>query len=167
MATFEFVFTLEHLLESFRRYRRVSRILRWYAHVRIFAVVLLVALAAMASYSAVLPSAVVFLVLALLLLFSRQLGEFVLRQQVRRSPFIDQRYVIHLRPDGVAIEGTLDSAKLAWAAFSQARAFPDGLLLFTGPKIFRWLPFAALVTGDASTANDIAFANIKDSAEAR
>ena len=86
-----------------------------------------------------------------------------LKRRLRASPFHNNSLVFLLFDAEIHVRGKNEEARLKWSAFSKARRFGDGLLLYQGPQFFNWLPDTAASSPEAiSAAQELAKAKIAD-----
>jgi hypothetical protein len=64
--------------------------------------------------------------------------------RLKGSPLENAIVRVWLRPDCLEFEGASTRARFPWDSFTAARFFEDGLLLFDGPRSYRWLPNTGL-----------------------
>ena len=89
------------------------------------------------------PIAVLTVVSVSALMFSSLLNRAVLRRRIRKTPTLNDDWVVRLSDDGMSSSGKRGEARLDWSGFSKARRFADGLMLFQGPNLFHWFPDSA------------------------
>lgn len=157
---FEFTFSEAILIEMFRRYRRCQKLRRYAAFLKVVLGFFLIALIAVCVLAKTYLGASVIAVFFALLVFAQRLDEWMIGRRFRKSPYRDERLKIQLSPEGFAVRGTITSAQLTWAAFTGARRFADGFLLYQGPGVFNWLPFGAIVEGTVDEAEALIRAHI-------
>src|SRR5262245_4161263 len=90
-------------------------------------------------------SAGVFLLLLLgaVSIFSVPLDRAVSRRRIRKIPTLNDDWILRLSDEGMSSSGKRGEGRLDWTAFSRARRFADGLLLFQWPHPFHWFPDSA------------------------
>ena len=140
----------DYFVTAHARYRRQ---LWWYHRLRssvvlVWVVVAWIALAAFiySSRGAVVdwpPIAVLTVVSVSALMSSSLLNRAVLRRRIRKTPTLNDDWVVRLSDDGMSSSGKRGEARLDWSGFSKARRFADGLMLFQGPNLFHWFPDSA------------------------
>ncbi|HEY2343942.1 MAG TPA: YcxB family protein [Chthoniobacteraceae bacterium] len=64
--------------------------------------------------------------------------------------------------DGVTIQSDKSASQISWDAYTSAQRLKDGFLLFQGPHLFNWLPFAAIVEGSVEDAESLLRDNVAD-----
>ena len=85
------------------------------------------------------------------------------RRRLRKSPFHNNSLTFLLSATELHVAGNNEDSHLKWTAYSKARRFSDGLLLYQGPYFFNWLPdSAASGAHSIDSAQELARANIKD-----
>ena len=162
MAQYRFVFDEAFLTQAVRRHRQLQRIRRGFSwFIAIFSIILGI--------------------LVILLLLQKQWGHgafylavivftygylwsnaWRLKRWLRKSPHLNDSLVITLTSDGVRIVGSKIDSTLKWSAFTQARVFCDGVLLYQGPGVFNWLPEVALSDGTLTEVESLIQANVED-----
>lgn len=155
------------LLTALSRHRRQ---LWWrgpYDGVRWSLAAVMVLLTAVAAYSGALIPSVVLGGFAGALLGAILLGDpidaWIVKNRLRKSPFHNNDLTFRLAPEEIHITGNNEDARLKWSAFSKARRFPDGLLLYQGPQFFNWLPDSAAIGADSiANARELARSKVKD-----
>jgi hypothetical protein len=169
MNTVEFRmrFTEEYLLESLARYRRQLWWRSQYGALRWALAVVLALLVALAFYHrALMPAYVLggFLGALLGMMFlGDPIDAWIARRRFRKSPFHNNDLIFRISQAELHVTGTNEDSHLKWSAYSKARRFSDGLLLFQGPHLFNWLPDSAAVDAiSIEQAQAIARAQVKD-----
>ncbi len=109
--------------------------------------------------------AVVVLLFVGLLLVGPRIDFWLMKRRLRMSPFYRQRLEVCLSPEGFSEVGKLSKTELAWAAFTGVVRVEDGFLIFSGPKVFHWLPDRALIEGDLSQAESLLREHIESQRE--
>lgn len=160
MVRFEFRFSDEFLREAFRRNRRSRAWDRWWAALKVFLALVLIAL----MIALVHVRAVVVILGGLLafLLLSFRIDEWWMTKRFRKSPYRDELVRISLSPEGFSAKQEKGEVTLDWSAFTRARRFSDGVLLFQGPGVFNWLPFKRMTSGKIEEVDELVGAKIKD-----
>ncbi len=102
----------------------------------------------------------VFLVVAIL--FSHRIDYWLAQRAFRRSPSCGKIVTLTVGPEGVHTVSNTHDAKVAWAAYTSASIFPDGMMLYQGPGVFQWLPDRLLVSGTRAGAESIVRTQIND-----
>ena len=123
---------------------------------RSVAVLLALALAAFALAFQVWWLAALFFATAVVIFPNHQFTSWSIKRRFRKSPHRNDDTLITLASEGLHGVATKGHSTLAWAAFTKARRFPDGFLLFQGPDVFNWLPDDALIDGSITTDADLA-----------
>lgn len=97
------------------------------------------------------------------ILLGDPIDAWLVKRRLRKSPFHNNDLSFRLSPEEIHITGNNEDARLKWSAFSKARRFRDGLLLYQGPQFFNWLPDSASVGQDSITnAQKLAQSKVKD-----
>lgn len=97
------------------------------------------------------------------ILLGDPIDAWILKRRLRKSPFHNNDLVFRLSSTEIHASGNNEDTHLKWAAFSKARRFSDGLLLYQGPQFFNWLPDEAAISPEAvSAAQDLARSFVKD-----
>jgi len=135
--------------EAFARYYSQLQIRKFFAAVKWIGIVVLSAAAAMAFIQQKWLGVAFLAAFIAVLLYSQRIDRFVRSRQLRRSPFINEDVDIILTDAGFEATSPSTSLRLAWSAFTSAVRFSDGWLLFSGPRLFRWLPDSSSITGSA------------------
>lgn len=162
VAVFEFEFNEAFFIEMFDRYRRTTGSPRLMLVLRVAFTPLLLGCAVLAAVKGRPVIALYVGVFGLVLLFSSKLDEWLLRRGFRKSPFRNEPMRVELADEGLHAAGNVSSASLKWPAFTCVRRFPDGFLLFHGPRLFRWLPMCYLKSGSVEEIDKLLRAKISD-----
>jgi hypothetical protein len=75
---------------------------------------------------------------------SNALQRWILKRRFRGNPDEGDTFVVVMDDEGYRVTSRLHDAKMAWAAFTAVKEFPDGVLLMQGKQLCRWVPFRAL-----------------------
>lgn len=151
-TVFEFVFGEEVFLENLARQRSLSK-WRWLSIVTKLAVgVGLALLIYRAIYDGFSPAIFLFGGLLALLLFSQKIDRWNSTRNLKRSPYYNEQLALRLFEDRIEITGAIADVSERWNAITRAVHFPDGLLLYQGPGIAKWLPFSTLTSGSEQSA---------------
>lgn len=147
-----FVFDGDYLVETLARFRSQHTFRRIWVWVRLpigllFAILGGAAMGLQLSFWA----PVFFAALALITLSTHRIDNIISRRRIKRSPHYLEELHITMSHEGYHVTSRLQDARIGWAAFSHAAPFPDGVLLFQGRQMCRWLPYRALLhEGDAA-----------------
>jgi hypothetical protein len=147
-----FVFDGDYLVETLARFRSQHTFRRIWVWVRLpigllFAILGGAALGLQLSFW----TPWFFAALGLITLSTHRIDNFISRRRIKRSPHYLEELNITMSHEGYHVHSRLQDIRLGWAAFSHAVPFPDGVLLFQGRQMCRWLPFRALLhEGDAA-----------------
>lgn len=145
MTVAVFKFDEEFLVAAFRHYRRQHRA-RWvFLVLKLLAILLVAAIGCWALYHEHTLPGVTLLCLSFLLCFVHHVDDWWVRRTVRKSPFLNE--VLHVEMDDVSFRVTSpkQDVKLQWTIFTRVVHFPDGFMLFQGPRLINWIPLTALV----------------------
>jgi hypothetical protein len=162
---YQFVFDESHLLAAQARYRRQHSLLRY------FSWLWYVAMAALLGYLAFLlyrghfnlwPALIIFLPMAGV---GSAATHASIRSKFRKSPFHNQTLDTELSDEGLQARTADSETRHAWKMMTKARSFRDGLLLFHGPHVFRWLPDATLVSGTREQVHSLVRSHVTDYVE--
>lgn len=152
VTVFEFVFGEEVFLENLARQRSLSK-WRWLSIVTKLAVgiglVLLIYRAIRDGFS---PAILLFGGLLVLLLASGKIDRWHSVRGLKRSPYYNEQLSLRLLEERIEITGSIADVSERWDAITRAVHFPDGLLLYQGPGIAKWLPFSTLASGSEESA---------------
>ncbi len=97
------------------------------------------------------------------ILLGDPIDAWILKRRLRKSPFHNNNLVFRVSPTDIHASGNNEDTHLKWTAYSKARRFSDGLLLYQGPQFFNWLPdSAALDAASISAAQEMARSYVKD-----
>jgi hypothetical protein len=99
-------------------------------------------------------------VFLLLLLQGPRIDYFLLTRRLRKSPFYGDELKIIVSQEGVAVDTQRSQTSLKWSAFTRARRFASGFLLFTGPTAFHWWPDSALAEGTLTEVTSLLRQNV-------
>jgi hypothetical protein len=147
--------------EAFARYYSQLRIRKFFAAVKWIGIVVLSAAAAMAFIQQEWLGVAFLAAIIAVVLYSQRIDRFVRSRQLQRSPFINEDVDILLADSGFEATSPSTSLRLAWSAFTNAVRFSDGWLLFSGPRLFRWLPDSSSVAGSADSLVRKHIANVR------
>lgn len=75
---------------------------------------------------------------------SNALQRWILKRRFRGNPDEGDTFVVVMDDEGYRVTSRLHDAKMAWAAFTAVKEFPDGVLLMQGKQLCRWVPYRAL-----------------------
>lgn len=153
MATFEFTFSEDHLIEATRRRRRCQRLggrLPYILLVAALSIMVAISLGAGDRWFA----AVVAACGAVILLTVRRVGEHFARRAFRKLPFHNERVVTSLSPEGFSSRSASGKVQCPWSSFTATHRFADGWVLEQGAVMY-WLPVAALTEGTPAEVDDL------------
>ncbi|WP_367872786.1 hypothetical protein [Luteolibacter sp. Populi] len=163
MVVFEFKFSEEMILEMYRKYHGTRKLARFETPVRWIASVMLVVLAGLLWFLESYLVAVVMVIVLVLFLSARRIDRWLLKRRLRKSPHLNDELRICLSEEGFSTRGSKSSGELQWAVFTEARLLEDGILLFEGPQVFRFLPFHTITRGRAGEAEELVRTYVKES----
>ena len=157
MPAFEFTFSEPFLIEAFRRTRQSRR--QGNPLLFVFRPALL-GLGAAGIF--LLHSYPAGATLVLVAIFGQRVTELLTARRFRKSPYYNEHVCSELSSEGLTGGGSIGAAKFTWAAFTSARRFSDGFLLFQGPNNFNWLPNRALVEGTVEEVDQLLQEHVVD-----
>ncbi len=166
-AEFHVRFDEKYLLDATAHHRRQLwwhgqyDLLRWTlaAHMALLTVI---AFLSKASILTTILSGVTGALLGAMLL-GPSIDNWLAKRRLRKSPFCDNDMIFKISEDELLVTGTNGDSRLKWTAYSKARRFSDGLLLYQGPQFFNWLPdSAATDPSSVETTKDLARSQVKD-----
>ena len=160
-------YTEEYLLQALARYRAQLWWRGQYGFLRWVLAGMLALLTAVAFYHRTFMPAYVlggFLGALLGAIFlGGPIDAWIAKRRLRKSPFHNNDLLFRISMTELHVTGTNEDSHLKWSAYSKARRFSDGLLLFQGPSFFNWLPDSAAVDATSiEQARAIARAQVKD-----
>ena len=163
MATFEFVFSEDFLIEAFRRHRQTKATVRYGRILKLFLGACLVGVMVFLAVAAktLLGASIVLAVLAALI-FSPYLDEILIRRRFRKSPYWNDKLTVTLSAEGISSRGSKGGTQLTWDAITSGRKFDDGFLLFQGPGVSNWLPAKAMTEGTIREVEDLVGKHVVD-----
>jgi hypothetical protein len=162
-AEYRLRFSHDYLVTSVLRYRQQVPWRRPFIGVKWLLALPVAALVVLSIYSELYALGAVFTAVLTSLVLGWPIDKWLLRRRLRKSPFNDRDLVFTLSDAGVHLEGGIVDTRLTWSAYTKARRFTDGLLLFHGPHTFNWLPDAAAIDpGVPAIAQQMARANVPD-----
>jgi hypothetical protein len=129
---------------AFERYRRQHPARGLIRFCKIAGVLVLLPVSAVLFWTGEAVAASGALLAAIPILLSDRLDRWLARRAVAKSPYLDDDLTIRFGEDGFHATSPKQDVKLRWEVFTRVVHFPDGFLLFQGPKLFNWIPFAAL-----------------------
>lgn len=144
---YRFIASEAFFVEAFERHRSQVPWLGWLRTLRYILAIPLILLCLFMSYVGAISAAIILAVFVALLLQGSRLDNWMLKRNLRKSPYNNDTIVTCLSDTGMEANGKLDSARINWATFTKATRFADGWLLHRGPHLFNWLPDNALHAG--------------------
>lgn len=167
IAEYRLRYTEEYLLQAMSRYRKTLwwrgqySALRWVLAAAL-AVLLAVALWARAYTAGIVLCAFLGALIGMTV-FGDPISAWIARRRLRKSPFHNNDLVFRISDSELHVTGTNEETHLKWSAYSKARRFSDGLLLFQGPHFFNWLPDSAAVNAASiDQAKNLALSHVAD-----
>lgn len=139
-----FRYTTEHLLTSMLRYREQTWWRRPFVKYRwpLVALFGICAIGAVSYKFQILTIVTIGVIGALVL--GWPIDSWLASNRFKKSPYYNDDLTVELSEEGFNSAGGNNKINLTWDAFTKARRFPDGLLLFQGPYVCNWLPDAKL-----------------------
>jgi hypothetical protein len=159
----------DYVLSSVERYRRQRQVYPWFVAVKVICALGLAALISIIIYGALSTTgksapliliALVLVVFLLLLVQGPRIDYFFLKRRLRKSPFYGDELNIRVSSEGVAVNAPKSEMSLKWSAFTRARRFASGFLLFTEPTSFLWWPDSALMQGTPAEVGSLLRQNV-------
>jgi hypothetical protein len=141
-----FVYDAEYFLEAIARYHSMNPLRGLQRAMLVVAGVAMIAFGLMLHHA---PRGPVLLgagcvVSGSFLAFSHALRRWIVKRRFRGNPDEGDTFVVVMDDEGYRVTSRLHDAKMAWAAFTAVKEFPDGVLLIQGKQLCRWLPYRAL-----------------------
>jgi hypothetical protein len=103
-----------------------------------------------------------FVVLGALVPLGNPLEDALTRRRYRRPSFRVLEVRVVIDEVGCRVTGENKEQQLDWKLLPKARAFEDGVLLYSVEGHARWLPSAALVSGTPAEAEALLSAKVAD-----
>ena len=150
---------LTHAFQSYRKQKSLRYVIIIFKLAFLLSMLFPVAFLVQRSYWWI---ALVYVGLVLVLFKAQSIDIWFLKRRLRRSPFWNQELVISITPQGLHLITANYDMMLKWSAFTKARTFEDGVLLFQGNVIFNWLPDSALTEGTRAEVESLIQTNVKD-----
>ncbi len=154
--------TDDYIIESYSRHRarQHSRWFRWI--VKLICAVGMLALLAFGIYADIAVVIGISAFFLLLLLTGPQFDYFILRRRWRRIPQYNDDLRIVVSEQHLASSSSKTTATSEWSAYIGALQFSDGVLLYSAPWDFFWLPDSAIVAGTPGESRAILNASISN-----
>ena len=144
MPTATIDFNSDFLIEMLKRYRRQHSDRRLGLIIKILGVIVLTPVAVSLFWQGLIWLGL-FISAWIILIFAAHLVDYWLaRRAFVKSPFRNQLLTIEFTEDGFHALSPIEDTKLQWCVFTEVVHFPDGVLLFKGPKVFNWIPFSSI-----------------------
>lgn len=102
------------------------------------------------------------LIACVVIAFVPRLGEISLARRFRKSPFCGGAVRVDLTPSGYIGKDGKGCSNLDWSAFTSARRFDDGFLLFQTSDFANWLPSCALTEGSVEDVDELIAKHVAD-----
>lgn len=144
-----------------QRTARSSWILRWLG-IPLFLVIVVTSVAMREWKFAAVAALVAFFQLLAKPLHRRAVSRAA-RTQPTFGREIDQRW----SDAGSDVRSHVGASTSSWASFTKAVLFEEGVVLFEGPSLARWLPDAALVGGSRAEFEALVRRHVADVVDAR
>jgi hypothetical protein len=142
----------DYLIEADARTRGIMRS-RWLRRpLKVFCALGMLALLALGIFAAipvVIGIAVVFLTL---LAAGPRFDYWALRRRWRKHPLLNQPFELTLDESEVTYYSSTTKARSSWSRYASATEFKDGVLCFSAPWDYFWLPDSGIVVGSAEDA---------------
>ena len=162
MICFEITITEQFLLHAVERRRLARPNYRQIQTIRVVMRVVAVLLLIGSIYREQYAFSLAYLVALLFFAFSTPLERWRITRNIRRAGQLGQTVRVELDDTGfTASTATTAKQQHAWTAFSHARGFDDGCLLFFASECY-WLPFASLTAGSSDAVRDLLRRHIVD-----
>jgi hypothetical protein len=147
MVTYQFIFGDDYVtqLVSKHRARVGSRWLRW--PLKLVCGVGVLSLAAMGVFGRIYPLAVIAALLLALMVAGPYLDYVQLRWRFRKHPQFGETMRIDLSDADMKLYCRDYESVIRWSAFSDAKVFGDGILLYQSPWDYTWLQDTHLTSG--------------------
>ena len=161
-ATYSFRLSDAYIIEAHERHRarNISRWLRW--PMKTISAVGLLALLLIGAYiGEVVVIAVSALFLTLLLLGPR-IDYFILRRRWRRVPQFNEELRLEVSDKHLLSSSPKSSGTTQWSAYMRAVQHADGVLMYSTPWQYFWLPDRAIVAGTPEQTRSIVRTHIRD-----
>jgi len=162
-AQYRFVFSEGFLITANLRYRRQIAWRRPFYGIKWLLAAIFVALGVFVAVMAIRWLFIPFCAIAGAIFLGWPIDAWLLRRRFRKSPYHNDEISLSLTDEGLYGAGRKSETRLGWPLFTKARRFSDGLLLFSGPQMFHWLPNSAAVdTSAAAEAERLIRAHVVD-----
>lgn len=148
--------------EAFVRFRRQLRWRIWMWVATFFLALVVATVAAWSVFQGHAVTATCMILLAVFVVVSPWIDRWLVRRHVRKLPHCGDTLTITLSEQGLHSTAARAEGHLQWSCFTKARRFPDGLMLFQGPRIYHWLPDRSADPDGPQTAEELARAQLAD-----
>ena len=129
-----------HHVEGFKRFRKTKSLRHLFTFIKLLGLALFTLLIWVLLSKQAYLFALAILVLCLIIIFSYKIDHLVLKRNVRKSPYGNEKAVLTFSEEGLHSKSSKAEVKLSWDAFTKVKRVKDGFLLFQGPKYYNWLP---------------------------
>jgi hypothetical protein len=162
-VTYRFRFSADFLIESMLKHRAQLWWRRPFKGSQWLLGAVLIGLFVLCVAASLYWPSLIFAALAGAIVGGWPINKWFVRWRFRKSPFHDEEVQFVMSEGGVHVTGRTSDSRVAWSAFTKARRFKDGLLLFQGPDFFNWLPDSAAADGpDVELACTLVRRHVKD-----
>ncbi|MSR56623.1 MAG: YcxB family protein [Planctomycetaceae bacterium] len=141
----------------------------WFAWTRVVIVLVTLVLAVFVGVAlyqnrilSAIGSAIVLGDLVILMILAPRFKRWQAHRNLRKFLHPNDEMGIRLSDEGVSFTGRNGETRAPWTVITKARRFSDGLLLFEGPKLCRWLPDSAADVRSIAEAERLVRANVSD-----
>lgn len=162
MIQYHFLFDEDFLVAAFRQYRKQRPSRHLLVTIKGIGLLLTVGVAALCINHGKWEAALIFTAFALLILVGSRIDDWLIRRRFRKSPYQNEDMMITLSEKGFHAIGSKSNSALDWSAFTKARYFSNGVLLFQGPGVFNWLPDMALTGSSPESTRELVASHVDD-----
>jgi len=155
IAEYKFRYDEAYVVEALKHYRRQHHSRRWLWFLKLVGYLGLGALVAVGIYAKSIPLTTIFVFFIALLAVGPHLDYWWVRRQLRKSPSFHSEVLVRFTEDHYYGQDANGHGELLWRAFVKGFRFRDGILLFTSPQQFHWLPDSGISVGSASAASSL------------
>jgi hypothetical protein len=151
-----------HLMEGHKRRRTVERARTGSSYMRVIGLLASVVLIVLAALNERWFFVLLLVLLAIFIIVADLIDEMTFKNWIENSPFRGDTILITLDENGVMARGPKSDVIFGWEAFTRVVRFPDGFLLYQGPKVWIWLPQRTLQEGTLQYVGDLLREKIAD-----
>jgi hypothetical protein len=137
-------YSSDYLLEALNRYHQQGAVRFFFAAVKLAGLVVFISQTVLLAQKGFYASALLAALMVLVFLNLYRGVCWLARWSFQNRPYYDQRLALQLTPEQFYGRSERWEIRLPWTAFQKAVHFRDGFLLFQSPKVFNWIPLAAL-----------------------